>query len=327
MVSTHHRARRGALAAASVALVTLGLTVPSAVAEPDRAATVAEVEQAFHAAAAANEEVNQLDADVARTQADIASLDAEISGIQTTYDEQRAVLGAAIVQQQIDTPLGPTASLLGSDDPEAFLDGLSAVQAFNSSQTDALESFGAVSADLATRKAQMQQLEATLQTAQADAAARKAEVQSAYSAAKAKLDRLDAAQQAEFTRASSSVEVAGPVEASGRAGSAMEFALAQVGKAYNYGGTGPGAYDCSGLTQAAFRATGVSIPRVAGAQYSASTNVPMNQLQPGDLVFYGDMSHVGMYIGNGQVVEAANPRTGVRVAAMSSKFTKAGRFG
>lgn len=309
------------------AFVTLGLVIPSAVAEPDRATTVAEVEQAFNAAEAANEEVNALDVDIERTQAEIAALDEELVGIQSEYDEQRAVLGAAIVQQQIDTPLGPTASLLGSEDPSEFLEGLSAVQAFNATQAEALESFGTASAELSSRRAQLEQLNASLQANKDNAAAKRAEVQEAYDAAKAKLDRLDQAERQQFTSVKTdAVDIAIDVPASGRAAAAIQFAMAQLGKPYSYGGVGPGAYDCSGLTMASYAAAGISIPRVVGAQYNAGTPVSLDALQPGDLVMYGDMSHVGMYLGNGQVIHAANPSIPISITGMN-RFSKAVRFG
>ncbi|MFC4532244.1 C40 family peptidase [Sphaerisporangium dianthi] len=114
------------------------------------------------------------------------------------------------------------------------------------------------------------------------------------------------------------IKYTGP--ASGNARAALQFAFAQVGKPYRYGGTGPSGWDCSGLTQASWRAAGVSLPRTAAEQYSwgASRRVPLNALQPGDLLFAGGLGHVGMYAGGGKMVHA--PRTGdvVKVVPLSS---------
>ncbi|MGH3244343.1 MAG: C40 family peptidase [Spirillospora sp.] len=92
---------------------------------------------------------------------------------------------------------------------------------------------------------------------------------------------------------------------------AVRFALRQLGKPYVWGATGPNAYDCSGLVQAAWRAAGVKIPRVTYGQYPASRRVSRGQLLPGDLVFTNGLRHVKMYIGNGRTIEA--PRAGQRV--------------
>ena len=106
---------------------------------------------------------------------------------------------------------------------------------------------------------------------------------------------------------------------SGRAKAAVDYALAQVGDAYVYGATGESAFDCSGLTMRAWAQAGVSLPHSSSAQMSAGPSVPSSALQPGDLVFYySPVSHVGIYIGNGQIVHAANPSTGVEVTDVFS---------
>jgi cell wall-associated NlpC family hydrolase len=93
---------------------------------------------------------------------------------------------------------------------------------------------------------------------------------------------------------------------------AVDFALAQLGKPYAFGAAGPHSYDCSGLTMAAWRAGGVSLPHLAAAQYHYGTHVGLAHLQPGDLVFmYHPIGHVSIYIGNGKVVSA--PQTGENV--------------
>ena len=99
---------------------------------------------------------------------------------------------------------------------------------------------------------------------------------------------------------------------------AVVHALAQVGKPYVLGGNGPEVFDCSGLIQQAYLSTGVSLPRLASQQRFAGRQVSIDDLRPGDLLYYQDGSsprsgHISMYAGNGLAVEAANPRRGVRV--------------
>ena len=117
---------------------------------------------------------------------------------------------------------------------------------------------------------------------------------------------------------------------SSRAQSALNFALAQLGKPYIWGGTGPTGYDCSGLMMASWGKAGVSLPRTAAAQYAAGTPVSTSDLQPGDLVFfYPGITHVGMYIGDGKFIHASSPRTGIKVSvlAQQSSYQGARRFG
>jgi hypothetical protein len=113
--------------------------------------------------------------------------------------------------------------------------------------------------------------------------------------------------------------VTGPPSAAAQ--TAIDFAGAQIGLPYEWGGNGPAAgdagFDCSGLTQAAYAAAGISLPRTAAAQYAATPHVPPGQpLEPGDLVFYGDATyihHVGMYVGNGMMIDAPHQGADVRI--------------
>ncbi|WP_236242805.1 C40 family peptidase [Streptomyces sp. CC228A] len=102
--------------------------------------------------------------------------------------------------------------------------------------------------------------------------------------------------------------------ASGSAAAIVAFARAQVGDAYVMGATGPNAWDCSGLVQAAYRQAGIDLPRVSGSQSSMGTSVSLNALQPGDILYWGSRSgsyHVAIYVGGGKFVGAQNPSTGV----------------
>ena len=112
---------------------------------------------------------------------------------------------------------------------------------------------------------------------------------------------------------------ASPVPApSARAAIAVRFALAQIGKPYVFAASGPGAFDCSGLTMAAWGKAGVRLPHFAAYQYNMGHHVARSQLEPGDLVFfYPGIQHVAMYIGNGMVVHAPHTGDVVRIAPLS----------
>ncbi|WP_338699649.1 NlpC/P60 family protein [Streptomyces sp. Q6] len=98
-----------------------------------------------------------------------------------------------------------------------------------------------------------------------------------------------------------------------KAAKALAFAKAQEGKPYVWGATGPDSYDCSGLTQAAWKAAGISLPRTTWDQVEFGTTVPLSDIQPGDLVFfYDDISHVGLYLGDGMMIHAPKPGAYVR---------------
>ncbi|MER7520084.1 C40 family peptidase [Streptomyces sp. NPDC126499] len=104
-----------------------------------------------------------------------------------------------------------------------------------------------------------------------------------------------------------------------KAAEAIAFARAQIGKPYVWGATGPSSYDCSGLTQAAWRAAGVDLPRTTWDQVKAGTRVTSAGLLTGDLVFfYDDISHVGLYIGAGKMIHAPRPGAYVREESIYS---------
>jgi peptidoglycan DL-endopeptidase CwlO len=114
--------------------------------------------------------------------------------------------------------------------------------------------------------------------------------------------------------------VSGPPPAvSGGAATAIEYARAQIGKPYCYAGAGPSCFDCSGLTMRAWGAAGVSMVHYSGAQYTKFPKVPLNAMQPGDLVFWGPngSAPVGLDIGGGQMIAAPHTGAFVRIQAVS----------
>ncbi|WTU05038.1 LysM peptidoglycan-binding domain-containing C40 family peptidase [Kitasatospora sp. NBC_00070] len=126
------------------------------------------------------------------------------------------------------------------------------------------------------------------------------------------------------TKAASGSTATTAVAATGSKAAAINFAMSKLGQAYVYGGSSNGGWDCSGLTQAAFRQAGISLPRVANDQADASTRVSLDNLQAGDLLFWSNngsnsgVYHVALYIGDGKYVEAANPRAGVKTESIAN---------
>ncbi|MFF8642460.1 MULTISPECIES: C40 family peptidase [unclassified Streptomyces] len=108
--------------------------------------------------------------------------------------------------------------------------------------------------------------------------------------------------------------------ASGSVGTVISFLKAQLGDAYVMGASGPNAWDCSSLVQAAFKQAGVDLPRVSQDQSVAGTPVSLSNIQVGDILYWGGAGsayHVGVYIGNGQYLDAANPSKGVVIQDLS----------
>ncbi len=175
------------------------------------------------------------------------------------------------------------------------------------------EELEALFAETADEVAELEVQLASVIEREEEAAARRA------AARRAEARRAAAAQeQQSTTRSSRSSDAGRSTPAPSTRASvdvAVQTALAQLGKPYQWGGNGPGSFDCSGLVIYSFRAAGItSLPRSSSAQYGATTRISRSELRPGDLVFYhSPISHVAIYIGDGKVVEAPNSGNNVRI--------------
>ncbi|MGI8683528.1 MAG: NlpC/P60 family protein [Acidimicrobiales bacterium] len=171
---------------------------------------------------------------------------------------------------------------------------------------------------------------------EAELAARQAREEAARAAAKAEQEREAATRRTTTTTTAARPpavtipllggddEGGGPAPVDGPArppaaggAAAVAEARRQLGKPYEYGSPGPDSFDCSGLTSWAWRAAGRSLPHSSAAQYGATIRVPVSEIEVGDLVFYGKpIHHVGIYAGDGQMVEASETGTPVRMASI-----------
>ncbi|MFI6862729.1 NlpC/P60 family protein [Streptomyces sp. NPDC050421] len=184
-------------------------------------------------------------------------------------------------------------------------------------QTKLSEARGLLSKLTAEEKARLAELE---RKKEAEAKRKAGELAKKQAAAKAEADRKaeEAAKESGSGTGTGTGTGTGSgsgsdTDASTKAEKVMAFARAQIGKPYVWGATGPASYDCSGLTQAAWKAAGVDIPRTTWDQVNVGTRVATADLQPGDLVFfYDDISHVGIYKGDGMMIHAPKPGANVR---------------
>ncbi|MBL1102494.1 C40 family peptidase [Streptomyces coffeae] len=176
-------------------------------------------------------------------------------------------------------------------------------QAASEYQLQAQQDQAAAHAKAAAKKAKA---EADRKAKEAREAARKA---AAKRAAEAKAKAAKASRSAERSTLSTSA-----TNATGNAATVISFLKAQLGKAYVLGTSGPSSYDCSGLTKAAFKQVGIDLPRVSQEQSTVGTQVSLDNLQPGDILYWGSSGsayHVGVYIGGGKFIGAQNPSTGI----------------
>jgi peptidoglycan DL-endopeptidase CwlO len=316
--------KRVASFVATLCIAALGGSVlnasPSS-ADPSITDVRTKVDKLYHEAEQASERHNAAQGQLKVAKARLAALNADLSREQSAFDKVRGQVAAALVQQYQSQGIGTTGEVLLSDNPDDFLSQLQTVSAYNQRQGAVLAQFGTQAKQLELRKqAAGREIEAISKTERA-LAADKATIDKLAAEAKDLLGKLETKERERMLAASrDGLRVPlSSVPASGRAKAAVAYALAQVGDAYVWGAAGPNAFDCSGLTMASWAQAGVGLPHSSSAQRGYGVPVSSDNLQPGDLVFYySPVSHVGMYIGNGMIVHAANPGEGVRVAPLFS---------
>jgi len=319
------RKRIAAIAASLIALVTalvgvgLGVLTPAATAKPDVETAKKLVEKYDHLAEQASERYNDAKVKLDATKTQLTALNADLARQQQVVDAMRQQVAAMVVDQYQGDALSTTSQVVLSSNPDAFLDNLNAVSAYNNQRGQVMKEFSTQLDRLKLRKAAVKDEAARLTDLQKRMGAEKADIDDKAAKAQALLDKLQSEARAKLLSGAAFTGALPNVPASGRAAAAVQFAMAQVGKAYVYGASGPNAYDCSGLTMRAWGAAGVGLPHSSSAQQGSGTRVSESELQPGDLVFYySPVSHVGMYIGNGLIVNALNPGAGVRVSPLHS---------
>jgi len=279
---------------------------------------------------------------------------ADVSTQTNRVRKLRHEVGQVALAQFQNRTLDPTAQLLLTSDTDRFLSQVSTVEKVNENQNSVLQDFQTEQAALASleRSAEvdvrtlavqsgelrrlrtaserkLEEAEAVLKRLTAEERRRIA-AEEAAAAAQARAEAAAQRRQAE-ERASKSRDAKGkdtPAvtkdtssggSASSRGERAVTFARAQLGKPYRYAAAGPSAYDCSGLTLAAWAKGGVSLPRSSRTQYSAGRAVSRSELQPGDLVFfYSPISHVGLYVGDGRMIHSPRPGRTVEYTNISS---------
>jgi peptidoglycan DL-endopeptidase CwlO len=285
-------------------------------AEPDIDNVQSRVDKLYHQAEQASERYNNARLEMKKAQTRLTALQDDLDRQQAKVDDVRAQVAKAVVSQYQGQALSSTTQVLLSQNPDAFLNQLTTVSEYNDQQGQMMADFAVQAKQLEMRQAAAQRELDRIAATKKELGQEKAEIDDKAAKAKELLGKLKD-RAASASRSGARVPV--NVPASGRAGAAVSYAMSQVGDAYVYGASGPSAYDCSGLTMMAWAQAGVSLPHSSSGQMGSGASVSQSELQPGDLVFYySPVSHVGMYIGNGMIVHAANPGDGVTTAPVNS---------
>ncbi|MFD8635149.1 NlpC/P60 family protein [Streptomyces sp. NPDC059533] len=314
-----------AAAAAGAAVVMAGAPAGAAPGLPQdpAAGARAQVDRLFEEAEQATERFNEAGEKADRLRAEISRAQDAVARGQERVNTMRGVLGTFAGAQYRSGGIDPSLALMLADDPDAYLEQSAALDRLTGRQARQLEALREEQRRLAQERREASGKLAELEALRADVATQKRSVTAKLAAARRLLNAMPSEERADYERASRSggrqdalpelPELADFGPSSGRAAAAVMAARSAVGRPYVWGSTGPSGFDCSGLMVWSYRQAGVSLPRTSQAQRHAGRQVPLSQARPGDLVTYrSDASHVGMYVGNGQVVHAPYPGARVR---------------
>lgn len=264
---------------------------------------------------------NQVDLATAKKKLDVATKAA--NNEQATYDQLRQELVQLAAAAYKTHSMSDVTAFLSAGNPQQLLDSVAVISEISKDRGSAATQLLQSAQRLQLDKGQAQQAYDQVNKVQTTLKTQKTSLDKQVKEQKKLVEQVSGTS----TNSSSSGGGGGSIgatyngPASGNARTALSYAYAQLGCHYQYGAEGPcgAGYDCSGLTQMAWAAAGVSIPRTAADQYNATNHVSASNRQPGDLIFFSGLGHVAMYTGGDQMIEAPHSGANVRFASVSGR--------
>ncbi|CAM5413898.1 hypothetical protein SAVIM338S_02205 [Streptomyces avidinii] len=309
-------------AAAAVALT--GQAANAAPAKPSKDEVKSKVDALYEEAEQATEKLNGAQTRQDGLEKEIGQLQDQVARGQGELNTLRGTIGSMANAQYRTGGIDQSLALFLSADPDNYLDKASTLEQLSGKQVEAVQKIQAKQRGLAQQRQEAAGKLADLDATRKELAEKKKISTDKLAEAQALLNTLTAQERAQLKEEAkkaggSTAEQAelSNVKGSGRAADALRAAVTKNGGSYVRGGTGPNAFDCSGLTQWAYRQAGIKIGRTTFDQVKDGQKVGLGELQPGDLVFYSNLQHVGLYAGNGKVFHAANPSAGILYGSLS----------
>jgi cell wall-associated NlpC family hydrolase len=304
---------RGLVAACAAILVAL-LPASAAQAEPTLDEIEKQIDQAWEKLEPLIEQYNKVHSQLQTNQKKAVALLEKSRPLQMQVDLAQAKVGDIAARQYMLGPASALNALLTTGSPQTLADQLAMLDRIASSNAKQIAGVAAQRDRYDAERQKIDVLVAQQKRQDADLAARKKVIQAEVDRLQALRNRLGAPT---VSKSSLYIGACPAVYVGGTAGTAVKTACAQIGKPYVWAADGPDSFDCSGLTQYAWKAAGVSLTHFTGAQWTEGTPVSRANLRPGDLVFfYSDLHHVGVYVGNGLLVHASRAGVPVKMARM-----------
>lgn len=313
---------RGRVLLVSALAALMLLPAGTAHAEPTLEEVEAQIDEAWRELEPLIEEYNRVRSELNGNEQESEELADEIAPLELKVDIALAELEDMIAHQYKGGDMSALNALLTSGSPTMFVEQLTVLDFVAREQQVQIEAAEAAQHEFEAQKQEVDALIEKQEEQQADLEARTEQIEAELARLEDLREEAQArqqeAQQAPVSGDSSLYLDSCPAVAGSGAGAvAAQFACGEIGKPYSWGAAGPDSYDCSGLTQAAWAAAGVSLTHYTGAQWNEGTTVSRADARPGDLVFYYDsLSHVGIYVGNGLMVHAPQAGDVVRMRSI-----------
>ncbi|MFI5629660.1 NlpC/P60 family protein [Streptomyces sp. NPDC051664] len=320
------RTRVTVLTATAAAAVALTSQAAHADPKPTKSEVKAKVDKLYHEAETATEKYSGAKEQQQKLEKQVDALQDKVARGQEELNTLRSGLGSLAAAQYRSGGIDPSVQLFLASDPDSFLDEASALDQLTAKQTESLEKIQEKQRALAQQRKEAQDKLADLADVRKTLGENKKKFQGKLAEARSLLNTLTAAEREKMRQddlrasraAGSRVDLGNEVPASALGAAALRAAATQLNKPYVSGGTGPSSYDCSGLTQWAYAQAGVAITRTTYTQINQGTQIGRSALKPGDLVFFNNTAHVGLYAGNNTVLHSPKPGAVVRYESMNT---------
>jgi peptidoglycan DL-endopeptidase CwlO len=254
----------------------------------------------------------------------LALINGQVSRYQAQFTSMRTEIGKIAAAAYEGGSLNSSAALLTSGNAQQMLDQSSILVELSSVNSAKMQQFIAVARQLTQAQQTARRAKAAIQTLRNGLSKRRNALNKLIAQQKSLLAQLTPAKQlgtgpgAGAGATGHRVPYTGPTKT--QAEKAVAYAYSKLGDPYQWGGTGPNAFDCSGLTQAAWAYAGMAIPRISYDQMSQLPAVPLNALQPGDILGFAGNSHVAIYVGNNELIDAPTTGSFVEKVALSGWY-------
>ena len=312
-------------------LLPLNLPLASGAPNADLRAVRAEVERLQEDAAEAGENAQAAKIQLAKLKKQLESVQQQADVQKQSVDSIEKSLAAIAVARYKSTGLGEGLELLFSSDPSLYLSAAGSLENVTRKQSIELRKYATAKQRLDATSLTVGDKLRLVQAAEARYRAQAAQVKNKLDQAEKLLSKLEKQDRERLLKLQAmdqeerrkySLEQAKLANAvSGRAGTALKYAVKQIGDNYVWGAAGPIRWDCSGLTMRAYQQAGVRLPHSSRAQFGYGRSISRSNLQAGDLVFFGSpISHVGIYIGKNKMVHAPRPGARVQIAEFGNYF-------